>query len=147
VPHKSGDEKLMQESANMKSCEEINGLMELFVGKRLVSQNDCFGNAMRILQIDPKMRYCEGVVDGKGFSLRHAWNAFDGEEFDLTAEAYMSDSMRQHRVYHKEFESSDFSSVAEYRNANIDKLDELRERAMKGEALTKEEDEFLFQNM
>jgi len=132
----------------MKNSEQITGLKQILKGKEyLILINQCFDNAMRILQIDKRITYCEGLVECRGLTLRHAWNSFNGEEFDLTAEYFMTPKMQAERVYYKEYESSDIRIIAKFRNAHIEKIEKLRKKLLKGDLLTNEENEFLVQNM
>lgn len=132
----------------MKNSKQITGLKQVLKGKEyLVLINQCFDNAMRLLQLDKRMTYCEGLVECRGFTLRHAWSSFNGEEFDLTAEYFMTPKMQAERVYYKEYESADIRIIAKFRNAHIEKIEKLRKKLLKGYVLTDEENEFLIHNM
>ena len=54
--------------------------------KKHVKVKSCFENAARVLELDPEVKYIQGIVmimDGK-LPIDHAWNSYKGKYFDVT---------------------------------------------------------------
>lgn len=68
--------------------------------KKNLKLKDCYKNATEILELDPEIKYVEGVMMMFGqIPIDHAWNSYKGRYFDATS--YLWKPSDQENLHYK----------------------------------------------
>lgn len=108
----------MPEKSNIISYEDLE--LDLYYLVYLFEPNRCYRNAHLISSVIPEIKYIEGDVILKDIPIpiTHAWNSYDGLEFDITFELF--DNLNNFE-YYKFIEGTIEELEKEYIvNSNID---------------------------